>query len=322
MKARILSSIIIGLVWATCPLSFAAPDPRSSPRPSPSPSPRPTDPPAKNTCCFCISPPKDGPDAERFLNECQTCLPQKFPGCDVYKTFRADEYNDAVIKDLGCSGRVNIMNNQHGPDLSQAQDIIRVCSSAYPTCNINLLDLSCGSYTNETDAQRAIATIRTTVGSGVSVEICGSGSINVFLNCTSYRITKTYVISPSGSQGDLGLCPEFGTACWDIGERFKCKDTLGRMLTIPCCKIGVEGYWGNSGGCDGRGCTEQRCPMKTFCAGNSLNMQGCSSLGPKGVCMKLAADCSNYGQVCGKKNDAIGCIPRPSPSASPSPSPR
>lgn len=214
------------------------------------------------------------------------------------------------------------MNNQHGPDLSQAQEIIRVCTSAYPTCSIGLLDLSCGSYTNDFSAQAAIANIQRALGKGVHIDICGSGSNNVFLSCNSYRISKTYVLSPSAVTSDLGKCPEFGELCANVGERFKCKDTLNRTFTIPCCKVEGEkeiGYWGGSGGCDGRGCNEQRCPDRHVCQGNTLIMQGCTSIGPTGACLRVTHDCRAFDHVCGKKEDSVACIPHPSPSASPSP---
>jgi hypothetical protein len=321
---RGVSLLLAGLVCVTSPVCFAAPNPRSSPQPTVSPSPTPTSPAAPNKCCFCISPPSDTPDARRFFNECLACLPQKFPGCDTYRSFPADEYREDVVRELGCVGRVNIVNNQHGPDLSRAQDIIRVCTSAYPTCNIGLVDLSCGSYTNEFSAQAALMDIQRSLGGRVSVDICGSGSNNLVVNCTTTRITKTYVVSPSVITSDLGLCPEFGALCSNVGERFKCKDTLNRSFTIPCCKVEGQttiGYWGNGGGCDGRGCTTQRCPNRNFCSGTVVTAQACSSISPTGVCVRTALDCSIYGQVCGKENGDVRCIQPPTPRASPSPSP-
>ncbi len=308
----------------TSPDCFAGPNPRSSPQATASPSPTPTSPAARNNCCFCISPPNGAPDAQRFYNECLACLPQRFPGCDTYKAFPADEYREGVVRELGCVGRVNIINNQHGPDLSQARQIIRVCTSAYPTCSIGLNDLSCGSYTNEFSAQAALLDIQKALGGGVSVDICGSGSTNLVVSCTPSRITKTYVVSPSVVRSDLGLCPEFGALCANIGERFTCKDTLNRSLTIPCCKVESEatiGYWGNGNGCDGRGCTTQRCPTRGFCSGAIRTTQGCSSVSPTGVCIRTAVDCGIYGQVCREENGVPSCIDPPSPRPSPPPSP-
>lgn len=295
--------------------------PRSTPTIAPTPTPPPT---KKNKCCFCVYPAPGSRDSDNFKDICSQCLPEKFPDCDIYDSIPENAFIPEYIQKYNCEEAINTLNNQHGPDVSQAANIFAVCKNAYPGCSLNVLDVSCSTYESEDKAREAADYYRKSMLEemkiGSRLEICGSGSTHIWLGCKSYRIVKKFVISPSLVEEKLGLCPPFGSDCrydLDHGRNFECVDTLGRKRSIPCCKIHNVtdyGYWGDDHGCAGRGCDQKRCPSFNRCRGTSAEWQSCSEVSPTGVCIKGSADCAAYRKTCvqvGKKTD---CVAKPTPT--------
>lgn len=312
-----LALIISGFVLGAPLLSEASP---SSSKSSSSAQSSSSERPKKKSCCFCVTPADGQKDAEKFAQICSACLPQKFPKCDVYASFRADQF-DKKIAELQCDGPINVFNRQHGPNPNQALEIVRVCASAYPSCSIKLTDISCSSYGNEAEADKAIQKMQESLSPGMEVVLCGSVSDTVSIDCENTRIEKTYFISKSRIEENLGLCPAFGSPCRPLNSEYKCKDSLNRTSTIRCCSTAHanldKGYWGNSMGCEGRGCDAKRCPSMATCAGDDLLFQFCSENSSSGVCLKHHIDCGRYGQMCRENPDrTAACVPRPSFSSS------
>ena len=272
--------------------------------------------PSEGKCCFCVYPNPGEQDSEAFHNLCDSCLPVRHPDCDVRASVAAGELRDA-IKNASCRGPLNVMNLQHGPAHVEVFNIIEVCQSAYPGCAIKLDDLSCSTFEKEESAQTFISVIRDSLPDGAIVDICGSGSVNKFAGCSFYRTTKRYVVAPALSKERLGLCPRFGDACdhsKDGGKPFPCVDTLGRKMTLTCCPLSAPelGYWGDSHGCKGRGCSEKSCPSFQTCRDGTWRKQECSR---DGVCVKFSYACSQVNKVCGRGATGEECVARPSPSA-------
>lgn len=279
----------------------------------------------KNKCCFCIFPIPGTRDSQLFEDLCNSCLPIKFPNCDVYDSFPTNDFMPEYIKAHNCRSPISVLNSQHGPDTHQIIDVYSVCQTAYPGCSIIANDVSCTTYESEEKAQEAIKYIKSTLPEGGRVEICGSGSVHVWSGCTSTRIVKKFVISPTFTKEELGMCPPFASECRyneDGNKPFRCLDTLGRTWSIPCCKVqgdDVIGYWGNEHGCAGNGCTTTECPKKSMCDGNTATGQYCSEIGPKGVCIKWKADCWAYKKQCTMVKGTASCFARPTPIPSRTP---
>lgn len=280
----------------------------------------------KNKCCFCIFPVPGTRDSQLFEDLCNSCLPIKFPDCDVYDSFPTSDFMPEYIKAHNCASPLSILNNQHGPDTRQFIDVYSVCQTVYPGCSIIANDVSCNTYESEAKAQEAIKYIKETLPDGGRVEICGSGSVHVWNGCNSTRIVKKFVISPTFTEEKLGICPPFGSECRynvDGDHSFACLDTLNRKQTIPCCKVAGQesiGYWGNEHGCEGNGCTSARCPKKSACEDNTATGQYCSEEGPKGVCIKWKSDCWAYKKQCKVVSGDASCFARPTPLPSRTPS--
>jgi len=280
---------------------------------------------AKKKCCFCVYPMPGTRDASIFEGMCQECLPVKFPGCDVYDTFPETDFMPDYIDKLNCSEPVNTLNIQHGPNVQQAINIFAVCQQAYPGCSVRMLDGSCETFEKLEDAQAAVEYLTALMPTNSRLEICGSGSVNVWQGCRNIRIVKKFVISPSFTEERLGLCPPFGAECHlkgDGGQSFKCLDTLGRQQEIPCCLVshGTKGYWGGSHGCAGRGCDKTRCPTRQRCSGDVAEWQYCSEETPTGVCIKGSSDCWAFNKKCTMVNNFASCfaVPTRTPTALPS----
>lgn len=292
--------------------------PSSAGRSTPSPAAVVT--PAKtNKCCVCVYPNAGERDSDTFRNLCDACLPVKYPNCDTRVSFEAKNLGEG-IKKARCTGPVNIMNLQHGPDPSQVVNIVEVCQSAYPGCSLKVNDLSCSTYENEAEANFAINSIRASLPDGAIVDICGSGSHNKYGACEFYRVTKRYVVAPAFTEKKLGLCPRFGDACnhsQDGNKPFRCVDTLGREMTISCCPLTDPelGYWGDSHGCRGRGCDAQSCPSFQRCREGTWRKQECSR---DGACITFAVSCGQMNKVCGHGETGEECVARATPSPRPS----
>lgn len=292
--------------------------PSSAGRLTPSPAPVVT---AKKTnkCCVCVYPNAGERDSDTLHELCEACLPYKYPDCDTRVSFEAKNLREG-IKNAHCTGPINIMNIQHGPDPSQVVNIVEVCQSAYPGCAIKMNDLSCSTYENEAAAEAAIKSIRESLPDGAIVDICGSGSLNKYGGCEFYRVTKRYVVAPAFLDKKLGLCPRFGEACdysQDGNKSFRCVDTLGREMTIPCCPLTDSelGYWGDSHGCRGKGCDAKSCPTFQTCREGTWNKQECSR---DGACIKFSMSCGQLNKVCGYGKTGEECIARATPSPRPS----
>jgi len=313
--ATFATALMLGYVSIRpCATENLAPTPAQQARPAFTPH-NPT-----KRCCFCIYPMPGARDSDKFHHMCQRCLPVKFPNCDVYESFPSSDFMPEYIERHNCGPRISVLNNQHGPDISQAANIFAVCQSAYPGCSANILDTTCETYESQSKAEEAVQHYKSIMPPGAKVEICGSGSIHLWQGCDSYRIVKKYVISPTVTEERLGICPPFGSPCsfsHDGSQSFECLDTLGRKQTIPCCKSSKEvGYWGGSHGCAGRGCSKTSCPTIERCVGNTLELHYCSEESRTGVCIKNSADCEIYAKECRQVDDTVACVPRAVPTVS------
>jgi hypothetical protein len=209
------------------------------------------------------------------------------------------------------------MNLEHGPDPKQVSDIVEVCKSVYPGCPLHVDDLSCSTYENDDLARIAIQSMQSALPYGTIVTICGSGSINKYLGCKFFRITKRYVVAPGFTKEKLGLCPTFGDGCdhsQDGGEIFKCADTLGRERKMQCCPMREPelGYWGDWPQCGGRGCTEKKCPTFQTCRDGEWRKQECTK---DGACVKFGFKCADLNKVCGYGKTGAECVSKSSSSS-------
>lgn len=291
--------------------AFAIPGPRSKKSSSSSSSSLsgPT-----TSCCFCVYPNPGERDSEKFRDMCEACLPHIYPNCG-FRAAVAQRDLSQVAAVARCAKPIQLTNLQHGPDLSQVKQIVEVCRSLYPGCHLKINDLSCSTYESDAEAQAFIKTLQDDYEDGVIVDICGSGSVNMYAGCSFFRITKRYVVAPGFTKEKLGLCPAFGAACQhsqDGGKPFECLDTLGRKFLKQCCPMQQAdlGYWGDWPRCGGRGCDERKCPSFQTCRDGEWKKQECTR---DGVCWKHSFKCEELNQVCGMGSTGEECVKRASP---------
>ena len=308
-----LKSVIFGLIASIAFASTVVGQNRPAVMPSQIPT---TSASEGRQCCVCVYPNPGEKDSEAFHDLCDSCLPVKYPNCEVRASFAAAALKDG-LKSLQCRPPLYMMNLQHGPAPVEVKEIIEVCQSAYPGCTLHFNDLSCSTFENEESAQFFISVIRESLPDGAIVDLCGSGSVNKFAGCTFFRTTKRYVIAPAFSKEKLGLCPRFGDACdfsVDGQKSFRCVDTLGRTTSIQCCPLQDPkiGYWGDSHGCKGRGCNQTNCPNYQTCRDGTWRKQECSR---DGACIKYSYKCGEVNKICGHGETGEECVSRfPTPS--------
>ena len=278
----------------------------------------------KNNCCFCVHPNPGERDDHAFKALCERCLPQKFENCGVSRVVPASAFTSDFVNQFNCSSH-NVLNWQHGPNTEHVISQVQVCRSASPSCSINVYDMSCSTYGDDSKAQQAIKSIQDSLGGKGQVTICGSASDAVFLGCDIFRASRRYVISSADIRQDVGSCPGAGMFCSPPGSEFSCKDTLGRQWRQKCCaikQIDSTGIWGTPGrGCIGRNsCSASNCPHLMKCRGNAVSIQSCLTLADSDstMCVKMLIDCGARHEVCVQKtpNSAICAAPGSSSSAS------
>lgn len=306
--ARLIAIVFVALLFAAT--ARAAPSSRSDSSASLSSK-------AKlNSCCFCVYPNPGEKDSEEFSGMCQACLHVKYPGCEVRVAVARKDLKGAAEAG-NCGQPIQIMNLEHGPDPSQVADIVEVCESVYPGCSVRVDDLSCSTYESDEAAQAAIQSLRSALPDGAVVNICGSGSVNMYAGCSFFRVTKRYVVAPGFTKETLGLCPAFGDGCdhsQDGGKVFKCIDTLGRERAMQCCPMREPqlGYWGDWPRCGGKGCTEKKCPTFQTCRDGAWKKQECTN---DGVCVKFGFECAELNKVCGYGKTGEECVSNSSSSS-------
>jgi hypothetical protein len=310
--------------------------PTAIPTPSPTPSPTPPYDPPTNKCCFCVYPSINERDHDAFKQKCNTCLGSVFEGCTATASFAQEDFTEEAIKPYNCQGTINQMNLQHGPDGSYVTSQVKVCQSAYPGCSLRFDDFSCLTFQNLEESRTFISQVQDNLQRPVSVQLCGSRSVNLVRGCDAMRQTIKYNISPSEIREELGPCPAPGTLC-SVTEgipsqrSYKCSDS-GTIWNQECCLFSLQngpnpqdvfrrGVWGPlGGGCLFSGCTEDTCPTATRCDGNRINIQMCvnveGSTGKASTCAQATRDCAAEGLEC-LDGGTVACAARPTPTRTP-----
>ncbi len=324
----LIAALILTVFTCVVNQAAALPTPRGTQTVTPSPSPTPPDDPPTNTCCFCVYPSRGEKDHQGFQGICDKCVGNVFQGCTVTAAFAQEDFTPEAIKPFNCQGTINQMNIQHGPDGSYVTSQVKVCQSAYPGCSINFNDFSCLTFRDQDEARTFIGQVQERLQKPVTVQLCGSRSINLVNGCDAMRQTTKYSISPAEVREDLGPCPAPGTFCSvDVGlsnqRTFQCLES-GVVWNQECClltsqrkptaeDITQNGFWGPlGGGCLFEGCNEESCPFTTKCDGTRFSTQLCTevegSTGKGSVCKRVTRDCAEQRLQCVYEwGDFSGC---------------
>ncbi len=340
-SAALFTAVALTLFACVVTQAVAVPAPRGTQTVTPTPSPTPPDDPVTNTCCFCVYPDRGRTDHQSFQQTCERCVGTTFTGCTVTAAFAEGDFTPEAIKPFNCQGTINHMNLNHGPNGSYVSSQVRVCQSAYPTCSINFNDLSCLTFRDQDEARTFIGQVQERLQKPVTVQLCGSRSVNLMNGCDAMRQTTKYSISPTEVRGDLGPCPAPGTLCSvDVGfsnqRTYQCRES-GVIWNQECCLLTSQGkpnpndvtqngVWGPlGGGCLFNGCDEESCPLTTTCSGTRLSTQACieveGSTGRAKVCKQVTSDCAHLAMQCvheggGRAKCGEECDPEKCPTRS------
>ncbi len=256
--------------------------------------------------------------------KCEKCV-RSMEGCTVTATFSEEEFTPEAIKPFNCQGTINQMNIQHGPNGSYVSSQVQVCQTAYPGCSINFNDFSCLTFQNQDEARTFIDQVQNRLRKPVSVQLCGSRSVNVSPGCDAIRQTTKYSISPTEVREELGPCPAPGTLCTvDVGlsnqKTYQCLES-GVVWNQECCLLSTKvesdpesivrhGVWGPlGGGCLFKQCDEDSCPLTLSCNGTRVSGQACvdveGSTGKASACYQLVTDCADSKLQCTYQGDGL-----------------
>ena len=244
------------LLWASISVAERA-TPTVSPTATPSPVPQ-----AK--CCACIVPDAGETDHERFTEECQACYLNenenpKAHGCSQKIIAERSQFDQALtdLKRQGqCLQRVYIANNQHGPSFSDLVGNIRACVKTFPTCSLDVDDLSCQSFRDEQSLGEFVESMRSELYPNVTLTMCGNTSSNFGSTCARLAASKSYVVTRGVVDTPKLPCNSEGTICHPAGHEWSCLDTNGQIIKQTCCQAGqgfglsdTFGVWINRDSC-------------------------------------------------------------------------
>ena len=252
----------------------------------------------QKNCCFCAY--DDQKDSSDFLKECNLFFDGKAHlddprfSCDVKETVKLSEWESQVpelLKQHKCKEPVHIYHAAHGPVCNKIVQLIQVCVSNAPTCDLDVKSTSCQSFQDLEEVENYFRELQQQLGPDITITACGNRLNSLFGNpdCTLTSIVK---VSQKEFSITPGPCKPQGTLCSPPDKiAYDCTNAQGQRTKQICCRN-----------------TTSLLAYSRYETGRGFTPFGSTGFSPEGETSCPLPLCANEGSLCILPGRTYACL--------------
>ncbi len=195
------------------------------------------------SCCFCAYDDLSM-DQVQFRVDCAKFFKGEANPED--KNFRCDVKEEVplskwatrfpeLMSKYQCAEPLKIYHAEHGPVCDNIVQLIQVCVSNSPTCDLEINSDSCQSFRYLEDVEKQFRSLQKSLGPDIVISACGN-RLNGYFGDLACTLTNTVKVSQKEFSMTPGPCKSEGTTCSPVnGVAYSCTNSKGQETSQRCC---------------------------------------------------------------------------------------
>jgi len=199
----------------------------------------------QQSCCFCAYD-TNHTDSSKFLEVCEKFFAGKAHPvnknirCDVKETIPLAQKETLIpelLREHRCKKPLYLYHAEHGPVCKNIVDLVKVCVSNAPTCDIDVASISCQSFRDEEEVKGYLKELQPTLDPETTIKFCGN-RLSGFFDDPACSLVDTYIVTRKSIVLEHGPCQKEGGLCRPFNESAAnaCINADGQLTTQRCCR--------------------------------------------------------------------------------------